>query len=106
MREEMRKTEKWGIFELVLKGNEDGNPYTDYEIYGYFSGEHENKKVFGFYDGDHRYVIRFMPSFEGIYTYRVEGSFTEAVYEGQFEVMAATDNNHGPVRVCNLSFCI
>ncbi len=101
MREEMKKTEKWGVFELVLEGNKEGNPYTDYEIYGYFSGEHENKKVFGFYDGDRRYVIRFMPSFEGIYTYRVEGSFTEAAYEGQFEVTAATDNNHGPVRVCD-----
>lgn len=97
----MQTTEKWGIFEVALKGKTTGNPFTDYTIQGEFTGKNEKVKVYGFYDGDGRYIVRFMPSFEGEYSYRVYGSFSEETAQGSFTVTAPSENNHGPMRVAN-----
>ena len=95
--------ERWGVFEIALKGKADGNPFTDYEIKGEFNGACESKCVDGFYDGDGVYRVRFMPSFEGEYTYKIYGSFSEeGCMEGKFTVTSATENNHGPVRVSHV----
>lgn len=101
MREETKTIERWGIFELALEGRADGNPFTDYTILGLFTGSLEQVKVTGFYDGDGVYRIRFMPSFTGEYTYRVEGSFSRQVYEGRFLVTDPAQGNHGPVKVAD-----
>ncbi len=93
--------EKWGLFELVVKGHKDKNPFIDYTISGIFVGKNEKVNVDGFYDGDGTYIIRFMPSFEGNYTYRVEGTFSDEIYEGEFIVSNASEKNHGPVRVAS-----
>lgn len=94
--------ERWGTFEAAFCGKGDGNPYVDYEIKGEFTGANEQKCVDGFYDGDGVYRIRFMPSFEGAYQYKVWGSFSdEPAYEGTFYVTPAGEGNHGPVRVAN-----
>ncbi len=95
----MEKVEKWGLFELALSGNSDGNPFTDYEIHAEFDGEGEKKQVKGFYDGDGVYRVRFMPSHTGTYRYRISGSFSDVQAEGAFEATEPTGNNHGPVRV-------
>lgn len=95
----MEEVKLYGIFEKTFKGETKGNPFTDYEIFGEFKGEHETKKVRGFYDGDGNYVIRFMPSFEGRYTYRIWGSFSSKATEGSFIVQAAPAGDHGPIRV-------
>ncbi len=95
------KVEKWSVFELVLKGNKDKNPFTDYGITGTFTGENESKTVDGFYDGDGIYRIRFMPSFEGEYNYIIKGSFSKECYKGSFKVLPASEGNHGPVRVAS-----
>ncbi|WP_330587962.1 DUF5060 domain-containing protein [Anaerocolumna sedimenticola] len=60
-----KEVEKWGVFEISLKGNSEGNPFTDYNIGGTFTNDNETKTVDGFYDGDSTYIVRFMPSFEG-----------------------------------------
>lgn len=99
--EKITKVEKWDVFELVLKGRRDKNPYVDYDIFGTFHGAQECKKVDGFYDGDGTYRIRFMPSFEGKYDYVIGGSFGEESYSGSFEVIPAVKENHGPVRVAS-----
>lgn len=91
------KSEKWGLVELSFTGKTEGNPFTDYEIEAEFSSEDENVKIYGFYDGDGVYKVRFMPSFEGMYSYKVYGSFSEETYAGTIEVAAAGDGNHGPV---------
>ena len=87
---------KWDIFELKLNGKTGGNPFTDNKIFGEFSNENETKTVSGFYDGDGIYRIRFMPSFEGKYSYRIFGSFSDEVCTGRFNVSGAA--GHGPVR--------
>lgn len=97
----MRSVEKWGIFELSLTGKTEGNPYTDYDIYGEFSCGRESVRVTGFYDGDGTYRIRFMPSFEGSYNYTINGSaLTDGEISGSFVAVPPTSKkNHGPVRV-------
>ena len=66
--------EKWGMQESVCKGTSTGNPFTERQIRGCFQGAQETVWVDGFYDGDGVYKVRFMPSFEGEYTFRVEGN--------------------------------
>lgn len=96
----MQRVEKWDIFEIEFKGRSDKNPFVDYWIRGTFTGADEKVTVDGFYDGDGVYKIRFMPAYEGVYTYRIEGSFSDEVTEGKFEVTPAVSaNNHGRVRV-------
>ncbi len=97
----MNRVEKWGVFEVELQGRSEGNPYIDYTIVGEFSHDNECKEVLGFYDGDGKYIVRFMPSFIGDYTYRISGSFSDQESTGSFEAVAPSEGNHGPVRVVN-----
>lgn len=95
----MRIIEKWGMMEVAAKGHTEGNPFTDYTVQGTFHGKNETVTVDGFYDGDGVYKVRFMPSFEGEYTYVVRGSFSEETVSGSFRVTAPEAGNHGPMRV-------
>lgn len=92
---------KWDVFEVAVSGKTEGNPFTDYTICGIFCGKQEEVRVDGFYDGNGVYKVRFMPSFEGEYTFRLEGSFSDKHEEGSFTVGPARKENHGPVRVAN-----
>lgn len=94
-----KSVEKWGPFEVSVMGKSDNNPFTDYQVFGQFEGKSENKVVTGFYDGDGTYKVRFMPSFEGEYSFRIFGSFSEETYSGGFTAVKPTGKNHGPVRV-------
>ena len=98
---EKNQAERWGVFEVTVSGPKDGNPFTEREFTGVFKGENEEKKVFGFYDGDGVYKLRFMPSFEGEYTYETRGNFPGAETSGSFTVTPAGEHNHGPVHVIN-----
>ena len=97
----MESVEKWAVFEVSAKGKTDGNPFVDYRIQGTFTHRNETRQVDGFYDGDGVYTVRFMPSFEGRYTFEIGGNFSPDTATGSFEVTAPTGNNHGPVRVAN-----
>lgn len=96
-----KQVERWGLFEVRLSGRTEGNPFKDYEIQGLFIGDNESKKVNGFYDGNGEYVVRFMPEYEGKYTFEIKGSFSDESYHGEFESIAPSKNNHGYVRVSN-----
>ena len=65
----MPNVEKWCIYEVSANGSKEGNPFVEYYIKGTFSGKSETVEVDGFYDGDGTYKVRFMPSFEGVYTF-------------------------------------
>ena len=94
-----KTVERWGVFELRVPGKADGNPFADYEITAEFSGGAEKKIVPGFYDGDGEYVVRFMPEYEGEYSFAVSGSFSEERYSGNFSVTAPSEGNHGPLKI-------
>ena len=95
----MMQIEKWGVFEAAVNGKTEGNPFLDYAITATFVGDRETVKVDGFYDGEGVYRVRFMPSFEGKYSYVIEGSAIDAPVSGELEAVAPVSNNHGPVRV-------
>ena len=95
------QVERWDILEVTLKGPEDGNPFVDQWVKGVFRGKNETVETMGFYDGQGVYKVRFMPSFQGEYTYETSGSFPEAATSGTFTFTPAKEGNHGPVRVAN-----
>lgn len=97
----MKQVERWGVFEVTVNGPSDGNPFTEREFTGIFTGKNETIETAGFYDGDGVYKVRFMPSFEGEYTYETKGNFEGAATKGSFTVTAPGKDNHGPMRVVN-----
>ncbi|MBR6664490.1 MAG: DUF5060 domain-containing protein [Lachnospiraceae bacterium] len=101
MNQYTKTVEKWNVFEIRTQGRTDGNPFADYEVWATFTGSNEQKTVRGFYDGDGEYVVRFMPSYEGTYTFEISGSYADKKLAGEFLVTAPTGNNHGPVHVEN-----
>lgn len=92
---------RWGVQEVSFSGPTNGNPFTDCPVSGVFSGKNETVRADGFYDGNGIYRVRFMPSFEGEYRFRVEAPFLPDAAEGAFMVGPAEKGNHGPVRVAN-----
>lgn len=93
---------KWDIFDLSYCGKTSGNPFTDHTIKGEFTGKYESKTISGFYDGDGIYRVRFMPSYEGEYEYKIYGSFSDKIYTGKFSVESAS--SHGPVQANGVHF--
>ena len=63
--------EQWGMFELMLEGSFAGNPYIEVELTAQFSQGDRLVKVFGFYDGDGVYRVRFMPDTLGEWQYEI-----------------------------------
>jgi len=93
-------TERWGLFELVLQGPADGNPYKDYEISATFSKGDRSLRVRGFYDGNGTYRVRFMPDEEGEWRYETFSNAAELNgVSGNFTCTPPRPGNHGPVRV-------
>ncbi len=97
----MITVERWGVFEVEIQGPSDGNPFTERQFSGIFRSKHETVSADGFYDGNGVYKVRFMPSFEGDYTFETSGNFPEANAKGTFTVAAPGKGNHGPMRVAN-----
>jgi len=100
----MNQVQKWGVYEVTLRGPSEGNPFVEQSVEGTFTSEHERVTVAGFYDGDGVYRIRFMPSFEGQYHYRVSATFPSERLEGEFTVIPPGSTNHGPVRARGFHF--
>ncbi len=93
--------ERWGIFEIELNSKKEfDNPFTDICLSAEFTGNGEDKKVNGFYDGDGTWKIRFMPGMIGEYNYKICSSVDE--FDGQlgtFESTWPSEGNKGPVSV-------
>lgn len=96
------EVEQYKIFELELKGPSAGNPFTDVQLSAEF--RLLNRLLFceGFYDGDGIFKIRFMPDEPGNWTYITKSNIKELNSKrGTFTCIAATTENHGPVKVRN-----
>ena len=97
-----KSVEKWGLFEVELLGSTDGNPYLDVEISAKFTSGDTIIELSGFYDGDGRYKIRFMPTQLGEWTYLTSSNRSElAGQTGDFSCVKPSASNHGPVYVHN-----
>ena len=53
------------MLEIAIAGPSHGNPFTDVELTARFSRGDQHVEVGGFYDGDGRYAVRFLPSEAG-----------------------------------------
>lgn len=87
---------QYDVLTLEFKGKTDGNPFTDYKIEGIFKSNSEEKRVLGFYDGNGIYKIRFMPSVNEKYSYKIFGNFSDEEYNGEFYAEKA--DSHGMVQ--------
>jgi len=94
--------EKYKIFEAAFEGPSDGNPFKDVKIRATFRHKKEIKQVSGFYDGNGKFKIRFLPDLEGHWTFAVKSNNGDIDgQKGAFECTAPTGKNHGIVRVAN-----
>jgi hypothetical protein len=93
--------EQWGMFELSQEGPDAGNPFLENTFRAHFSQRDRTVEVDGFYDGDGRYRVRFMPDTPGPWQYQTFSNVHDlANRRGEFEVREAGPDNHGPVQVC------
>lgn len=95
------EVEQWGRFEQTFKGPSEGNPFTDVQLKAAFwrTDTTDTLRIDGFYDGDGRYVLRFMPTAPGEWRYRTESNVPAlAGRTGSLRCVVAM-TNHGPVGV-------
>jgi hypothetical protein len=94
--------EQWGSVDIALAGPASGNPFLDVDLSAQFSQGARTIKVAGFYDGDGKYIIRFMPDTVGQWHYQTTSNRPELDGKsGTLTVTAAQAGNHGPVSVKN-----
>jgi hypothetical protein len=93
-----REAERYLPVEVTAYGPSHGNPFVDVEFGAEFRSGDQTAAVGGFYDGDGRYVIRFLPPTAGSweFTTRSTARSLDGV-KGQFEV--AENECKGPVGV-------
>lgn len=93
---------KYDVFELTLRHASEGNPFRDVHIKGVFKNGDEEHEVTGFYDGGGKFILRFMPCREGIWSYKTFSN-VDALnnHEGHFKCVKNTQKVHGMVRVAN-----
>lgn len=92
--------EKWDLFELTLPGQAAGNPFLDGTLEADFTQPDRRVDVYGFYDGDGLFKLRFMPDREGEWQFVTRSNIPGLDgQEGKFICTPPAANNHGPVRV-------
>ncbi|WP_145047776.1 DUF5060 domain-containing protein [Paenibacillus xylanexedens] len=89
---------QWARFELQLPGSTEGNPYLDTDWTVIFRHDKTEQKVSGFYAGNGEYVVRFMPSDIGDWTYETFSNLPELNgLHGSFTCIPAAASVHGLV---------
>jgi hypothetical protein len=90
---------RWEVFELALDGPSSGNPFIEVQLSATFTLGYRAVSVAGFYDGEGRYKIRFMPDAEGEWSYTTaSNSAALAGKTGAFTCAAPLAGVQGPVR--------
>ncbi len=98
---DLEQIERWGVYEIELKGPQEGNPFVDVQLLATFRQKDRSIQVTGFYDGQGIYRIRFMPDTLGRWQYVTKSNRTElSGKQGTFVCTKPGPKNHGPVRVC------
>ena len=93
---------QWEVFELVLQGPSEGNPFTGVQLTATFALGHRTVVADGFYDGGGTYKVRFMPDTEGEWGYTVRSNSPALDGKnGMFVCGAPLAGAHGPVGVRN-----
>lgn len=96
----MTNCERWQSYELTLDGPTNGNPFMDVEFAAIFNYGTDHIHVRGFYDGNGKYKVRFMPKSVGIWNVKTISNVDELNdYQTSFTCTPAQGDNHGPVQV-------
>jgi hypothetical protein len=95
-----QKIEKWARFELSFNQPNPNNDFQKVNLTAKFSNKDTSFVVSGFYDGNNRYKIRFMPCETGVWNYTT-ASNVQALNKkkGSFECVESSEANHGMVKV-------
>lgn len=95
-----QEVEQWGRFETVFQHRFSGNPFTEASLSVTFTHADTSMTVNGFYDGNDRFVVRFMPHKTGTWRF-ISSSKHKALNgkKGSFSCVAPSKGNHGPVKV-------
>ncbi|REE92776.1 uncharacterized protein DUF4038 [Paenibacillus taihuensis] len=94
--------ERWGVFELALKGPSHGNPFVEVRLSAQFTCDGRTHEALGFYDGEGKYLSRFIPDTEGEWSFRTSSNARSLDgIEGTFSATAPAAGNRGPVSVTN-----
>lgn len=92
--------ERWGLYEVTLRGPALAQPYLDARVSATFRQGDRRLTVPGFWDGGDTYKIRFSPPVTGEWRYETYSAIPELNNQtGAFTVTAPTGDNHGPVVV-------
>ncbi|MDC6365917.1 MULTISPECIES: DUF5060 domain-containing protein [Flavobacteriaceae] len=96
------QVQKWHRFEKTFQYNPKVNPFTDIKLTATFTNPDTTFTVHGFYDGDSNFKIRFMPQWEGIWTYKTTSNIPEMDnQQGNFICVAASGKNQGMLKVAD-----
>lgn len=93
---------QWGIFERALTHHTRQNPFTDIRLTAQFVHKTtaDTIRVDGFYDGDDKFIIRFMPTRQGQWTYTTSSSVAEMNnISGEIECTTPVKGDRGMVSV-------
>ncbi len=91
---------QYEMFELVFQGSRLEDRWAQIDLTAEFTCGDIRKAVKGFYDGDGRYIVRFLPRIPGEWHWRVFGAVSA---EGK-EACAPAKDCHGPVRAVDTHF--
>ncbi|WP_460796914.1 DUF5060 domain-containing protein [Microbacterium sp. GXF0217] len=91
--------ERWGLYEIEVKGPDKGNPFVDVVLAGVFRLADQSITVPGFYDGDGIYRIRFSPPQTGQWKWSIDSNVRSMRKSGTVTVVDPSEGNHGPVQV-------
>lgn len=96
-----RQYPRWSLVEISLSGPSEGNPFVEIQLSAIFRHGHRSVTVAGFYDGEQRYLIRFMPDEPGEWSWTTQSN--HASLAGHSDRFLCTDEarHHGPVTVRN-----
>ncbi|MCR4707776.1 MAG: DUF5060 domain-containing protein, partial [Clostridiales bacterium] len=91
---------QYGMFELVFSGEALTGSWAQVDLTAEFTCGDAVKTVRGFYDGDGRYVVRFLPETAGEWRWKVRGAVTA---EGT-DICEPADGSHGLVKAVQTHF--
>ena len=91
---------QYETFELVFSGEKLEDRWAQIDLTAEFSCGDERRTVRGFYDGEGRYIVRFLPETPGEWHWRVRGAVSG---EGTENCGPARDH-HGPVKAVDTHF--
>ena len=91
---------QYETFELRFDGEKLADSWAGIDLTAVFACEGETKTVKGFYDGDGKYAVRFLPEHPGEYTWQVTG----AVNGSGKEICLPVGKAHGVVRAADTHF--